>query len=59
LHAVCRSVQLHKNGVLRVEFADDRVLTVRPSEEFESWQAFVAGRNMVVCTPGGALSFFG
>ena len=59
LNAVCRSVQLHKSGVLLVEFADDRVLTVRPSEEFESWQAFVRGRSMVVCSPGGALSFFG
>ncbi len=59
LHAVCRSVQLHKNGVLRVEFADGRALTVRPSAEFEAWQAIVAGRHMVVCAPGGILSFFG
>ena len=59
LHAVCRSVQLHKNGTLRVEFAHDRVLVVPPSAEFESWHASVRGRHMVVCGPGGVLSFFG
>ncbi len=57
LHAVCRSVQLGKGGELRVEFADDRVLTVSPSEELQSWQIIMRGRSMVVCRPGGDLSF--
>jgi hypothetical protein len=58
LHAVCTRLEMKHSGHLVITLADSRRLAIDPSEDFEAWQVFVRGSNMVVCTPGGNLSFF-
>jgi hypothetical protein len=57
-NAKVRAVEARKTGKLVVQFGDGHSLEVDPHESFEAWQLRCSTGFMLVCSPGGKVSFF-
>jgi len=51
-------VGMQKTGQLKVEFGDGHTLEVDPDDSYEAWQLGCSSGSMLVCSPGGKVSFF-
>jgi hypothetical protein len=58
VNARITGVLAQKSGWLRVEFDSGRSLEVAPNESYEAWQLGSSIGFLLVCSPGGGVSFF-
>jgi hypothetical protein len=52
------AIAIQKTGQLTVEFGDGHILEVDPDDSYEAWQLGCSSGFMLVCSPGGKVSFF-
>lgn len=52
------AVVAQKTGKLEVRFGGDHTLEVDPHDTYEAWQLGCSTGVMLVCSPGGEVSFF-
>jgi len=51
-------ISIRHTGHLRVQFGDGRVLEVTPDDAYEAWELGCSIGFMMVCCPGGDVSYF-
>ena len=57
-NAKVTGVAILNTGQLKVQFGDDRSLEVDSDDAYEAWQLGCSIGFMLVCPPGGKVSFF-
>jgi hypothetical protein len=57
-NAKVTSVAIRNTGQLKVQFGDSCSLEVDPDDAYEAWQLGCSLGFMLVCSPGGKVSFF-
>lgn len=56
-NAKVSAIEVRKTGKLEIQFGDSHTLEVDPHEPYEAWQFGCSIGFMLVCSPGGKVSF--